>query len=108
MAEFVFFVILVLPATLGLAEILHIVKRWFLSSGKGAEKILIIIPDNDNFQRQILALLNEYKWQGNKLAEKIYILNFKLDEENRKECTTLAQKVGFIVLEHKNLNILEI
>ena len=108
MAEFVFFVILILPAALGLAEILHIVKRWLLSSGKNANKILFLIPDNDNFERQILSLLNEYKWQGNKLAEKIYIVSSKLDVDNRKECDLLAQKVGFKVLERENINIWEI
>lgn len=108
MAEFIFFMVLVLPATLGFAEILHIVKRWFFSSGKKGEKILFLIPDNDNFERQILELSNEYRWQGNILAEKIFIINTKLDYENRKECDVLAQKLGFKVLEQENFNISEI
>ena len=106
MAEFVFFMVLVLPAVLGLSEILHIIKKWFLSSGKKAEKILILIPDNDNFENQILSLSSEYRWQGNKLAEKIFVINSKLDEEYREECNLLVQKVGFKVLEENNFKFL--
>ena len=98
MAEFVFFMALVLPAVLGLSEILHIIKK--------AEKILILIPDNDNFENQILSLSSEYRWQGNKLAEKIFVINSKLDEEYREECNLLVQKVGFKVLEENNFKFL--
>ena len=108
MAEFVFFMVLVLPATLGFAEILHILKRWLFSSGKKGERILFLIPDNENFERQILELSNEYMWQGNILAEKIFIINTRLDDENRKECYVLAQKSGFKVLEQENFNISDI
>ncbi|MBQ6847898.1 MAG: hypothetical protein IJO62_03160 [Clostridia bacterium] len=95
MAEIVFILVFAFPAILGLAEILHSIRLWFMSSGKKGKRILIVVPDNENYLKQILGIYEQSKWQGEKLAEKVIVLDTLLDCENYKECEKLVKRLNF-------------
>ena len=107
MAEFVFILILVFPAILGLSEMLHIFKKWVLASGKSGNRVMIIIPDDKNFQKELMYAFEESKWQGEKLAQKIIVLDTCLCIENKEECALLAKKFGFEVYSKSQLANIE-
>ncbi len=95
MAEVIFILFFAFPAILGLAEMLHTVRLWFVAASKCGKKILVVIPDDDNFERQLTSVFEEGKWQGERLAHKIVVVNSFLTGPNQKECELLAEKFGF-------------
>ncbi len=97
MGEIIFFLVFAIPAVLGLAEIIHIIKMWFLSSGVGGKRVLVLVPDNENFTKQILSTYEQFRWHGNKLADKIIILDCLIDDENIEECKRITRKPGLEV-----------
>lgn len=97
MAEIVFILICAIPAMLGLSEILHSIKLLFMSSGKNSKKILIIVPDKENFASQILGIYEQVKWHGKRMADKIIVADTLLDDKSRNECEVLARKLNLEV-----------
>ncbi len=95
MAEIVVGFIFIIPMVLGLAEILHTVKMFLLSSSVPCERILIVFPDDENFPRQITKTAEERSWRGNNFAKKILISTKNISEENTEEVERITQKYGF-------------
>ena len=98
MAEIVFGIILIFPAMLGLAEMLHTFKMHLLSSPKRCERVLVVYPDDENFPRQIMKTAEERKWQGEKFAQRGLISVKNKSEENSQDVKDLALKYGFEIL----------
>lgn len=98
MAEIVFGIILIFPAMLGLAEMLHTFKMHLLSSPKRCERVLVVYPDDENFPRQIMKTAEERKWQGEKFAQRVLISVKNISEENSQDVKDLALKYGFEIL----------
>ena len=98
MAEIVFGIILIFPAMLGLAEMLHTFKMHLLSSPKRCERVLVVYPDDENFSRQIMKTAEERKWQGEKFAQRVLVSVKNISEENSQDVNDLALKYGFEIL----------
>ena len=98
MAEIVFGIVLIFPAMLGLAEMLHTFKMHLLSSPKRCERVLVVYPDDENFPRQIMKTAEERKWQGEKFAQRVLVSIKNISEENAEEVMSLAEKYGFEIL----------
>ena len=98
MAEIVFGIILIFPAMLGLAEMLHTFKMHLLSSPKRCVRVLVVYPDDENFPRQIMKTAEERKWQGEKFAQRVLVSVKKISEENSQDVKDLALKYGFEIL----------
>ncbi|MEE0898241.1 MAG: hypothetical protein U0L88_11520 [Acutalibacteraceae bacterium] len=98
MAEIVFGIILIFPAMLGLAEMLHTFKMHLLSSPKRCERVLVVYPDDENFPRQIMKTAEERKWQGEKFAQRVLVSVKNISEENSQDVKDLALKYGFEIL----------
>ena len=98
MAEIVFGIVLIFPAMLGLAELLHTLKMHLLSSPKQCERVLVVYPDDENFLRQIMKTAEERKWQGEKFAQRVLVSIKNISEENAEEVMSLAEKYGFEIL----------
>lgn len=98
MAEIVFGIILIFPAMLGLAEMLHTFKMHLLSSPKRCERVLVVYPDDENFPRQIMKTAEERKWQGEKFAQRVLVSVKNISEENSQDAKDLALKYGFEIL----------
>lgn len=88
MTEIVINVMFAIPAVLGLAEIIHAVKLWLLKPKSEGKRILVLIPDTDDFEGQILSLYEQFKWQGKKLADKIVVVDYFVDE--KEECKRIT------------------
>ena len=98
MAEIVFGIVLIFPAMLGLAEILHTLKMHLLSSPKRCERVLVVYPDDENFPRQIMKTAEERKWQGEKFAQRVLVSIKNISQENSQDVKDLALKYGFEIL----------
>ena len=98
MAEIVFGIVVIFPAMLGLAEMLHTLKMHLLSSPKRCERVLVVYPDDENFPRQIMKTAEERKWQGEKFAQRVLVSIKNISEENAEEVMSLAEKYGFEIL----------
>lgn len=95
MAEIILLLVFSVPAILGLAEIIHSVKLFLISPKIRESGVLVILPDNDNFDRQILNAAEQRNWYGNRFANGIIILDSLLNEENKTECRKLADRLNF-------------
>ena len=102
MAKYIFLAVLIFLAILGLSEIIHITKKWILSSLKSGKRIIILVVSNNDFHREILNLYFDFKWQGNKLAQEIFVDNSNISNENNDEFNVLINKTGFKVLKNTN------
>ena len=103
MAKYIFLAVLIFLAILGLSEIIKKNKKWILSSLKSGKRIIILVVSNNDFHREILNLYFDFKWQGNKLAQEIFVDNSNISNENNDEFNVLINKTGFKVL--KNINL---
>ncbi len=95
MAEIVFILVFAFPAVLGMAELIHTAKLWLVSSRHNPKRVMIVVPDNNNFEKQIMGVYEDFKWQGSKYAQRIVVMDNLLNGENKKECAALAAKLGF-------------
>ncbi len=100
MAKYIFLAVLIFLAILGLSEIIHITKKWILSSLKRGKRIIILVVSNNDFHREILNLYFDFKWQGNKLAQEIFVDNSNISNENNDEFNNLINKTGFKILKN--------
>ena len=98
MAKYIFLAVLIFLAILGLSEIIHTTKKWILSSLKRGKRIIILVASDNDFHREILNLYYDFKWQGNKLAQEIFVDNSNISNENNDEFNNLINKTGFKIL----------
>lgn len=104
MSETVIIFIFAIPAILGLAEILHIVKLFLLGGKTKIKSVLVVVPNNENYFKQLMNISEQKRWQGDKYAEKIIVLNTLLEKEKFFECRILAEKLGFEFCDKYELN----
>ena len=88
----IFFLTFLVPAMLGLAEIIHFAKVYIMLPRRRASKYLLVFLNDQNTLRQLWCLLEEYKWSGKKYAEKIIAVNMGLDEEDYNKALRVNNK----------------
>lgn len=103
MAESILFFIFCIPTILGLAEIIHTIKLLLISCKDYEGKNLVIVPDNENFQKMIIRTAERMRWQGKSYAERVIILDYLLNAENKNECCLLAQKFDLEICDKEQL-----
>ena len=103
MAEIILLVVFSVPAILGLAEIIHSVKLFLVSPKIRESGVLVILPDNSNFDRQLLNAAEQRNWYGSRFAKEILVLDSLLDEENKTECRKLADRLGLGICDGSGL-----
>lgn len=103
MAESLLFFIFLIPAVLGVAEILHAIKLTLLSGKKQSFGVLVISPEKESFCEQLLSAAEKFKWNGRRYAERIIVLDVLEDENIRNECISLAGKLGIEVCKKADL-----
>ncbi len=91
MAQIIIFSVFSFFAILGLSEALHILRLIIYKPTKNNENVLIIIPQNCDFQRKIINTAEQRRWYGASLADRIIVINNCLSPENFKECKLLAE-----------------
>lgn len=92
MSEIIFSLFLLVPAMLGIAEIMHLIKLYLIERNNSLSPYIIIILKNETANEQILSVVENYRWQGEKYAENIIAVNSFLSEENQEIYADLARK----------------
>ena len=100
MAEIVLNLVFAVLAILGLAEIIHFFKMWLLKPANNGKRIMVLVPDDD-FERQILSVYEQFKWQGEKFANKILVVDCL--PEHREECKKITDELGIEFCEASKL-----
>lgn len=103
MIETIIFCVFLVPAMLGMAEMLHLLKVYIISPEKKMKKYLIVFLKDENSVRQLLCLLEEYNWIGKKYAERIIAVNMGLKEEDYKKALNTANKGNMILCEYNEI-----
>lgn len=88
------FVLFLIPAMLGIAEILHIIKLFILKPQKSIISYKIVILTNDMPFEHMKYVIEKYIWQHSKNSAKLIFVYSLLDEENFNECKMLAEQFG--------------
>lgn len=91
MVEIVFFIIFLVFAVLGLAEVLHILKCRLLKPKKDIISYRVIILTNDNPENQLLYAIEQCLWQYGSCFNLIAVKSY-LSLENLVECEKIAKK----------------
>ncbi len=103
MAEAVLFLLFIIPAVLGLAEIIHTVKHYLFAGKRYQGQILLIIADDNSFRLQLENVANQRNWYGNSYPQRILVLPDKLTQENKGLCEKEANRLSLEICEAENL-----
>lgn len=100
MSEIIFIFIFLIPSMLGLAEILHLIKTYILSGKNKPRKLLLVYLKGDDALLQLKGVLEEFNWQGKRLAERIIAVD--CGAKDFELCKNLAQKCGILYCDIKD------
>lgn len=92
MTEIILLFIFLIPAMLGLAELLHILKLFILKPQKPIISYKVIFLTNDSAVQQLQYILEQYMWIGKNNNFNLVVVNSLLSEENYDECKLIANK----------------
>ncbi len=95
MTEFILLLLFLIPAMLGIAEILHIFKLYVLKPREPMISYKVVVLTDGTALAQLRFVAEQYIWSG-KSGDDVIIVNSLLNEENFKECKKIAQNNNFI------------
>ncbi len=98
MAETFFIIILIVPAVLGMAEILHLFKVYLLGYTRKGKKHSIVFLDNEDAVITLRAFCEEKNWYGKPVNNRFFAVYKGLSEEVFAECREIAEKNDIILL----------
>lgn len=103
MVKIILIVLFLIPAMLGLAELLHIFKLFLLKPKKSLLSYKIIILTDNSPLEQMRYVIEQYIWQSEKNSSGIVFVNSLLSNLNLIECKNLADKYGLTFCSKKEL-----
>lgn len=86
------FFILLCFCILGLCEFLHILKCFLIFPKRKMQATLVVMLNEATAARQISFAGEQYRWLGDKLADRVLIVAEDLNEATVKECEVLCKK----------------
>lgn len=95
MVEIFLVILFLIPAMLGLAEILHILKLYILKPQNPIISYKMIILTDSSPVEHMKYVIEQYLWQSKKNNSSLIFVNSLLCEENFKACKNLAEHYGF-------------
>ena len=97
-------ILFLIPAMLGLAEILHILKLYILKPEKPIISYKVVILTNTSPLEHMKYVIEQYLWQKEKNSAKLIFINSLLSEDNFNNCKALAESydLGFCSREEIN------
>ncbi len=103
MAEFVFFLILIIPAVLGISEMLHTAKHYLYSHKKTGKQVLIATVSDDSFRTQLVNIADQRNWYAKMYPQRIFIVMNGISSENTEECDRLIKKLNLEIYSQEKL-----
>ena len=88
----VFFLFLIVPAVLGVAEVLHCLKIAMLSSKENSFEFNCIFLEEENAVIHLKAFCEERNWNGIKNGKEYFAIYNELSQEVLNECDLIAEK----------------
>ena len=95
MGEIILFLVFLIPAMLGLSEIIHIFKTCLLYP-KNTDSYVLIYLSDENPALKLNFVLEQYYWLGKRYVGSIIAVASDLSEENYDVCRAIAEKHGII------------
>lgn len=93
MIEIILLILCLIPAMLGLAELLHSLKLYILAPKNKAISYTVICLTGYSPQQQLRFAIEKYSWMGEK---SIIAVNTFVPEEDFEECREIAEKNNII------------
>ena len=103
MPEIIMVLFLIIPAVLGMAEILHFAKMLILSPYIKGDRYSLIVLENEDALFQLKNFFEENNWYGAKKLGKTIVVCKDLSSENYEECRQLAEANGAMLLDYEKL-----
>ena len=91
--EYILYFAVIFLAMLGLSELLHLAKRFFLSCGISGESYHLLILRDENAYGELYSAIDEHSWYGESHSKKIIAVFFE-SEEWLTPCYELALEKG--------------
>lgn len=99
MAVRIFFYLLLIPAMLGLSEIIHYLKVYIMKPKGNIKKYMIVYLKGTDCAFKLKSVLEEYFWYGKRYCEGILVLDGGI--EDIFECESMAQRNKVVILKEK-------
>ena len=95
MIEICLVILFLIPAMLGLAEILHILKLYILKPQNPIISYKVIILTDSTPIEDMKYVIEHYLWLSKKNNSSLIFVNSLLCEENFNACKKMAEYYGF-------------
>lgn len=103
MFEYILLFFCLIPTMLGLAELLHYLKSYILSPKKRIPSYLLVNLVNTSPQLQLSLVIEKYRWQGHRYAEKIIAVYSNMDLDDLEECKQIAFEYNITICSKEEL-----
>lgn len=104
MGEVIFFAIFTIPALLGVAELIHLIKVYIISPKTNSIKYLLVFLGENSPYEQLTAVAEEFFWRGKKYAHNIIAINTGIKEEDYIYCRSFCDKNNLIFCNADEVN----
>ncbi len=104
MGEIIFFLVFIIPALLGFAELLHLLKVYIISPKIRAVKYCIVFLGDNAPCKQLALAAEELFWRGRKYAQNIIAVDCGINEDEYHICRSFCDKHSFIFCSYNELN----
>lgn len=99
MAVRIFFYLLLIPAMLGLSEIIHYLKIYITKPKGNVRKYMIVYLKGSDCALKLKSVLEEYFWYGKRYCERILVLDGGIEDVS--ECESIARRNKVVILKEK-------
>lgn len=86
MAQIFIFTVAILLILLGISELLHAICSAVIKPKQPSKKVLVTVLTDEDAIEQVFAVCEEYKWQGDRYADKIIAVSSDLSPETLDIC----------------------
>ncbi len=78
--------VMALLAVFGMSELFHLICYRVLKPKEAAKNILITVLTESEAEAQLLSIIEEVKWHGNRYAHILVAFTGNLSDEKKKNC----------------------
>lgn len=104
MPQLIFIIFLIIPAVLGLAEILHYLKLLILSPESRSDRFCLSVLNEENAVLELRAFCEDNNWSKNPARYRFVAVYSELSADALDECKIIAEKNGVTLLKSSELN----
>ncbi len=93
MVEIIFKLLVLVPAVLGVSEIIHLIKMAINSPSKKPKNYWVVMLEEGSAEQQLKYAILKHTWQNSEYKNLVVITN-NVSGEELDVCKELAQKYG--------------